>query len=78
MPCSFGLREAIGEGRRLFEHAEVMATPAAQAGRLYAVDAQSYFSRSGPRLVDGLELLGSVVHPEVFGAAPDSAVARLS
>jgi iron complex transport system substrate-binding protein len=35
-------------------------------GRVYAVDAASYFSRPGPRLVDGLELLASILHPERF------------
>ena len=34
-------------------------------GRVVAVDAAAYFSRPGPRLVDGLELLGHVLHPEL-------------
>lgn len=39
------------------------------AGEIVAVDAAAYFSRPGPRLVDGLELLSRVFHPEVFGEA---------
>jgi iron complex transport system substrate-binding protein len=36
------------------------------ARRVVAVDAAAYFSRPGPRLVDGLELLGHVLHPELI------------
>jgi iron complex transport system substrate-binding protein len=35
-----------------------------------AVDASAYFSRPGPRLVDGVELLGHLLHPDVFPAPP--------
>jgi iron complex transport system substrate-binding protein len=35
------------------------------AGELIAVDAASYFSRPGPRIVDGLELLAWLIHPEL-------------
>ncbi len=40
-------------------------SPALGAGRVYAVDAASTFSRPGPRLVDGVELLGHVLHPDL-------------
>jgi iron complex transport system substrate-binding protein len=33
---------------------------------VYAVNASAYFSRSGPRLVDGLELLAQIIQPELF------------
>jgi len=40
--------------------------------RVVAVDASSYFSRPGPRLVDGIELLGHLLHPDrVAAAAPE-------
>jgi len=39
--------------------------PAVQNGRVYVTDGASYFSRPGPRLVDSLELLAHVVHPEL-------------
>ncbi len=45
---------------------------------MFAVDAGSLFSRSGPRLVDGLELLARLIHPEAFpGPLPDHAARRL-
>src|ERR1700722_5664780 len=40
--------------------------PAVQAGQVYAVDANGYFSRSGPRLADGVALLARLFHPEQF------------
>jgi len=39
--------------------------PAVREGRVYVTDGSSYFSRPGPRLVDSLELLAYVIHPEV-------------
>ena len=45
------------------------------AGRVVAVDASAYFSRPGPRLIDGLELLAHVLHPtRLAGAPPDGAL----
>lgn len=40
--------------------------PCARAGRVHFVDGAAYFSRPGPRLVDSLELLARLIHPEVF------------
>ena len=41
--------------------------PAVRAGRVYVVNGSDYFSRPGPRLMDSLELLASVIHPQLFG-----------
>jgi iron complex transport system substrate-binding protein len=43
------------------------------AGEVVAVDAAAYFSRPGPRIVDGLELLGAIIHPELVPENPDYA-----
>ena len=48
--------------------------PAVREGRVWAVDATSYFSRPGPRVVEGAEILLRVIHPEIFGE-PDAAQA---
>ena len=43
--------------------------------QVYAVDGSSYFNRPGPRLVNGIEILAEILHPEVFGGiAPQSAM----
>ena len=46
-------------------------TPAMRAGAVWAVDANGHFSRPGPRLVDGLETLAAILHPELFRDRPD-------
>ncbi len=78
MPCGYHLEDAEAEGRRLFEHPEFAETPAARTGAVYAVDATSYFSRPGPRVVDGLEILAWAIHPDAFPQPPSDALVRLA
>jgi iron complex transport system substrate-binding protein len=56
--------------------------PAARRGEIYAVDAGAYFARPGPRIIDSLEILAGILHPEEFpefapGRLEDARVARL-
>ncbi|HEX3174840.1 MAG TPA: ABC transporter substrate-binding protein [Solirubrobacterales bacterium] len=62
MPCGWYLEDSRAQA---LEHWERIATLG--AGRVYAVDAASTFSRPGPRLVDGVELLGHLLHPDLIG-----------
>src|SRR5439155_24150889 len=57
MPCGFYLEDAESHGQRLFDIPDFADTPAARLGNVFAVDASSFFSRPGPRIVDGLEVL---------------------
>ena len=59
MPCGYYAEQAAKE---TMEHAERLA--ALEPERVVAVDAAAYFSRPGPRLVDGVELLGYLLHPD--------------
>ena len=68
MPCGYHLQEVVDEFRRTPLPAEWHRLPAVQTGRVYAVDASSYFNRPGPRIVDGLEVLAQVLHPELAPA----------
>ena len=53
--------------------------PAVRKGAVYVVDASSYFSRPGPRLVDGVELLAHILHPDAFPREwPETAMRRLA
>lgn len=75
MPCGFDLHGAAAQGAGLYRIPEVAATAAARAGRIWAVDASAYFSRPGPRVVDGIEILAAIIHPgSVAGPAPGTAV----
>jgi iron complex transport system substrate-binding protein len=49
--------------------------PAVQSGRVFVVDGSAYFSRPGPRIVDSLEILAEILHPELFsGCYPDRGI----
>jgi iron complex transport system substrate-binding protein len=79
MPCGYNLqktRKEFDRVRGLFPWAELRAF---RNHQFYAVDANAYFSRSGPRLVDGLELLAEMLHPEYFTQiAPMRSYIRIS
>jgi iron complex transport system substrate-binding protein len=66
MPCGCGLAKAAEEARQLFSYPGASSIPAVRNGRVYAVDANSYFARPGPRVVEGTELLAHLLHPAVF------------
>ena len=78
MPCGYGLIEAMAQAHGLNEIPEYAATPAAERGQVWAVDGSSYFSRPGPRLVEGLEILAWILHPESFAEPPPGRVQRVS
>jgi iron complex transport system substrate-binding protein len=60
MPCGWYLEESCAQA---LQHAERLG--ALGAARVFAVDGASTFSRPGPRLVDGVELLAHLLHPEL-------------
>jgi len=64
MPCGYYAEQAAAE---TMEQRERLAPLGA---RVIAVDAAAYFSRPGPRLVEGVELLGNLLHPELVPAPP--------
>jgi iron complex transport system substrate-binding protein len=65
MPCGYYAERAAHEVVQ--HHDEVMSLG---AGQVVAVDAAAYFSRPGPRLVDGVELLAHILHPDLVAAPP--------
>jgi iron complex transport system substrate-binding protein len=66
--CGFNL-ERVEQERETLEKFEGFGDlPAARAGRVYATDGSAYFSRPGPRIVDSLEILAHLIHPELFPA----------
>ena len=65
-PCGFNLDRVIELTPLLFNYPGWSELPAVRDGRLYAVDANSYFARPGPRVVEGTELLAHLIHPDLF------------
>jgi iron complex transport system substrate-binding protein len=65
-PCGFDLRRTVEEAEQVLPSRNGWAAlPAVRHGRVYAVDGNAYFSRPGPRIVDSLELLAELIHPEL-------------
>lgn len=78
MPCGYYLEEAETEAGRLFALPDFAGTPAARGHLVFAVDASSYFSRPGPRIVDGLEILAWAIHPEAFPEPDPDRITRVT
>ena len=66
MPCGFGIAKAFEEAQRLLNYPGWSQIPAVLSGQVYVADANAYFARPGPRVVDGTELLAHLIHPELF------------
>ncbi len=75
LPCGFDLERTLAEWRQMRTQPRWAALGAVAGGRAFAVDGNAYFNRSGPRLVDSLEILGHLLHPERI-AAPGQLVAE--
>ena len=75
-PCGFNLQQTMKQIWSAFGFQRTGAAraffdlPAVRNGRVYAVDANSYFARPGPRVVEGAELLARLIHPGVFAREP--------
>ena len=61
MPCGFSLEQALAQTGLLASYEGLRDLPAVAADRVFVVDANSFFARPGPRLVDGVELLSHLI-----------------
>jgi len=79
MPCGYHLKETVEQFREIERSfpAEWKELAAVQNGRVYAVDGSAYFSRPGPRVVDGLEILRALVSGAEWDHLPPDSVAQL-
>jgi iron complex transport system substrate-binding protein len=66
MPCGFGLTRTRQDAELLTQRSEWQKLHATQTGRVYITDGNSFFNRPGPRLIDSLEILAEILHPEIF------------
>lgn len=76
MPCGYGLDASRADADRHAAHLRAVAPRAIANGNAWVVDGSSYFNRSGPRTVDGIEILAAVLHPDVLGPPDPRAAAR--
>jgi len=87
MPCGFNLQQTMKQVWQHFgpyssfapeQRSAFFDLPAVRNDRVYAVDANSYFARPGPRVVEGTELLAHLIHPEDFPwQGPDDAYMKV-
>jgi len=67
MPCGFSIERTRRELHVITQQPEWDRLPAVREGRVLLADGSAYFSRSGPRLIEGIEMLAGVLHPERCG-----------
>ncbi len=78
MPCGFEVPRGMEDIPLLAAKEGWQSLPAVQNDRVFVIDASNYTSRSGPRLVTGLEILGEMIHPELFsGLIPEAGARRV-
>ncbi len=78
-PCGYGAQQARDEYLSMAHSYEWNAIPAVQSGCVYALEANSYFSRPGPRLITGIEALAKVFHPSMkVGPEAERAVVSMA
>jgi iron complex transport system substrate-binding protein len=79
MPCGFDLQKTVARTAQMSAYPGWSDIPAVKSGRVYAVNANAYFARPGPRIVDGTELLAHLIHPDRFDwNGPPDAFQRLA
>ncbi len=75
MPCGYNIEKTLDEINTVIEQEEWFSLPSTNKGQIYILDANSYFSRPGPRVADGLEIIAKTIHPELmkgYDPPPDS------
>ncbi|MFC5971105.1 ABC transporter substrate-binding protein [Halomarina salina] len=77
-PCGFGLDQTRDNLGDLTDREGFADLPAVRDGRAYAMDGHHYVNRPGPRLVDTLEHLAGLLHPDRFDAPPDDVARSLA
>jgi iron complex transport system substrate-binding protein len=77
--CGYDIERTLAEISLLTKRDRWNSLQAVKAGKVFVLDGQSYYSRSGPRLVDGLEIMAFLLHPELFSdyKLPDRAAYSL-
>lgn len=77
MPCGFSVERTRTELSQLMQQPGQWPIPSKLRANTFLVDASSYFSRPGPRLIDGIELLAAILHPSDHDPIHGSMASRL-
>ncbi len=68
MPCGFDAQRTVEDIPLLSKNEGWRSITAVKRGAVFATNGSAYYSRPGPRLVEGLELMARMIHPEAFGS----------
>ena len=78
-PCGFGTEQAVEQARQLLQQPGWSDLLAVRNDQVFAVNANAYFARPGPRVIDGVELLAHLFHPDLCAwDGPANAFQRVS
>jgi iron complex transport system substrate-binding protein len=66
MPCGFDINRTLKEAKRLGNNEKWKSLQAVRRNEVYAVNANAYFSKPGPRTITGLEIVAKIIDPEGF------------
>lgn len=66
LPCGYSIEQTLAEMPTLTAYAEWASLRAVREGRVYITDGNQYFNRPGPRLVESVEILAEILHPQHF------------
>lgn len=78
MPCGLKISQTQTDVPTLTAHPQWQALPAVQVNRVFIADGNAYFNRPGPRIVESMEILAEILHPqECAGLAPSGAYVQV-
>lgn len=78
IPCGYYIKDTVRQLESTSFPAAWKEIAAVKNGDVWALDATSYFSRPGPRVVDGAEILARIFHPDIFGAPGENEAVRVN
>jgi iron complex transport system substrate-binding protein len=77
IPCGYYTADTLRQLENQTFPSNWQEISAVKNNEVWALDATSYFSRPGPRVVEGVEILAMILHPEIFGSAREDQAVRL-
>ncbi|MBA2620394.1 MAG: cobalamin-binding protein [Acidobacteria bacterium] len=77
IPCGYYKEDILRQLPTTMFPDDFKTIPAFEAGEIWALDATAYFSRPAARVVDGVEILAKIFHPQIFGAPSDAEAVRV-
>ncbi len=77
IPCGYSTADILRQLEITFFPEVLRHLPAIRNDNVWAMDASAYFSRPGPRVIDGAEVLAKILHPEILGAPTELEAVRI-